>query len=485
MKLSIEIIKQIYDLLGEHCNVDCININSRICHECKNEIIKCTQFKQRFIETQKKFQCSSLLEIKLEPYDEENSNTNELSQTEIKIESKYELSIEPITIIDEENNHNKYLESLEQPQKLKSSMNIESKRKIRRKNTPSEKDHFCKYCSKYFTEARKVKDHIKRVHLRRKDYKCDHCSYCAYKKYDIYLHITNIHKPKSLLEKTAICPTCGLAFLTNSRLNIHIRRKHLQAIMRKLKCDICGHSTVTLNELRCHMKIHLRKELREKYNCEFCEAVFISKGSLKTHKDVKHLRTNIEIKCFCGKIFKQKSVYQRHYDVIHLGQKAFKCSDCNKAFSGKTHLDYHKKAAHSDEISSIPCEICGKLYKSAETLKRHLIYHSDDPKYKCAECGRMFYENKKLLDHQSVHKTLEFPCIHCDKSFRLETQLNYHLKKVHFKEKLTFKCELCLTTFTRKSTYRDHALRQHKELSQDSLSEFLKRIKKSIPEEHK
>lgn len=129
-------------------------------------------------------------------------------------------------------------------------------------------------------------------------------------------------------------------------------------------------------------------------------------------------------------------------------------------------------------------KICGTLYKSIETLKRHMIYHGE-PKYKCLECGKLFHENKKLLDHQSFHKTLQYPCQFCDRSFRLETQFNYHLKKVHFKEKLTFKCELCSSSFTRKSTYRDHAMRQHKELSSTQMTEFLKRIKKSLAEEHK
>lgn len=155
-----------------------------------------------------------------------------------------------------------------------------------------------------------------------------------------------------------MCPTCGESFLTNSRLNIHIRRKHLKAIMRKIMCDLCGHKTATLNELRCHMKVHFAKELRERYKCEYCDSFFYSRGSLKTHRDVKHLFTEDNIiTCFCGKVFKQKSVYQRHYDVIHLGQKHFKCSECSKAFSGKTHLEYHKRAAHLDIVPSIPCEV--------------------------------------------------------------------------------------------------------------------------------
>ncbi|KAL7029444.1 hypothetical protein ACKWTF_006248 [Chironomus riparius] len=485
IKLTDEDVEHIKDIVGDYrefLNDQTVPTNV-ICVACHDKLTDFVDFKLKIIKTHQKFLQNPL--IKSEPTeDPEEFNVDFISTKGIKQELERDeeqpnYPIEPITVINE---HVKRIKKV--PQSITTKLRTSSKRKRKRKDTPSEKDHYCPVCSKYFTEARKVKEHVKRIHLRTKNYHCDMCDYSAYKKYDIYLHITNIHKPKNLLEKNSICPTCGLAFLSNSRLNVHIRRKHQKSTMRRIACDLCPHRVATLNEMRCHMNVHLTKELRMQYSCEFCDAVFYSKGSLKTHRDVKHLFSNVNITCFCGKTFKQKSVYQRHYTVIHMGQKKFKCDECNKGFSGKTHLEYHKKAAHSDIVPSIPCEICGTLYKSLETLKRHFIYHGD-PKFKCDECGKMFHENKKLMDHQSAHKILEFPCQYCQRSFRLETQLNYHLKKVHFKEKLTFKCELCSSTFTRKSTYRDHALRQHKELNQDMMTEFLKRIRKSLAEEHK
>lgn len=342
----------------------------------------------------------------------------------------------------------------------------------------SEANHFCPICNKYFTEARKVKLHVDRIHLRKRDYKCDKCHYSAFKKYDILLHMNNMHKLKA--QTMSICPTCGFAFTSNSRLNIHIRRKHLKQTMKKFTCDRCGHQASLLNELKRHIATHLPRDLKETFRCVDCKAVLSSKGSLKVHHDSKH-SDKPSISCFCGKSFRQKSVYSRHYQVLHNGIKAFKCDLCQKEFSGKSHLMYHVKAFHSVISTSITCEICGNQYKNKDTLKKHLIYHSS-PKFKCAICSKKFHENKKLLDHMSSHRQLEFPCQHCTRSFRLESQLRYHLRKVHFKEKQTFKCELCSATFTRKSTYREHAQRKHKELDDETMTQFLERIKIALPE---
>lgn len=361
------------------------------------------------------------------------------------------------------------------------STKTSSKKKSSRKEIDEDNDHFCPVCDKYFTEARKVKTHVERIHLKKKNFACDLCEYTAYKKYDVFLHFQNVHKPKDQIENKSTCPECGMSFLTNSKLNMHIQRKHQKN--KRFGCDICGIFMTTLNEMRIHVKTHLSKDLRESYKCEFCEAVFYSKGSLKNHKDVKHGMSKHDFICFCGKVFKLKSVYQRHFNVVHMGEKRFKCMDCNKAFSVKAHLENHRQAIHTIQ-TGIPCEKCGLVLKNNETLKKHMIYH-DPPKFQCPTCFKMFHENKRLQDHQSAHTTLEFACTYCSQSYRLESQLQRHLKRVHIKEKLTFRCELCMATFTRKSTYRDHALRQHKELSSEMMTEFLQKIKKCIPEEHK
>jgi uncharacterized Zn-finger protein len=81
------------------------------------------------------------------------------------------------------------------------------------------------------------------------------------------------------------------------------------------------------------------------------------------------------------------------------------------------------------------------------------------------------------------HETLAFPCSQCKRSFRNESKLNHHLKVVHFKEKQTYRCEICSSAFTRRTTCRDHVLRQHKDIDADYRKDLLERISKMLPEE--
>lgn len=130
-----------------------------------------------------------------------------------------------------------------------------------------------------------------------------------------------------------------------------------------------------------------------------------------------------------------------------------------------------------------PCEQCSFDFSTEQALKNHSKIHND-PEFECLVCRKKFFKKANLLDHQEHHETLAYPCPHCTRSFRKEAKLKNHLKHVHFKEKRTYRCELCVSsTFTRRTTYRDHVLRQHKELETNFLSNLLERISTMQPEE--
>lgn len=451
--MEIELSRNIRLRFRELMQINTVLRGSTICFRCDLKLNEFTKFKNEIIEAQKKLD----------------------SQLKGNLDDKLDLSTSKI-------DYKAQQVELELDVKREHTSPKKSDSRSTNKPRSAVDSHFCPFCNKYFTETRKVPLHIARIHAKKKDFQCDLCLYKAFKKYDLILHFNNIHRSKDLIVKASICFMCGLPFSSNSRLNIHIRRKHSQETIRKLCCDLCDHRATVLNEIRRHVNTHLPKELKQSFPCVDCGAILSSKGSLKVHRDSKHDMKVPSIICFCGKSFRQKSVYSRHYQVLHKGIKAFKCKFCGKDFSGKSHLNYHVKALHSVS-TMITCEICGNRYKNEDTLKKHLIYHAD-PKFECTVCRKKFHENKKLLDHMSAHEKLQFSCRHCNRSFRLESQLRYHNKKVHFKDKTTFKCELCSSTFTRRSTYRDHALRQHKELEKESMTQLLEKIKNAVPEEH-
>lgn len=172
----------------------------------------------------------------------------------------------------------------------------------------------------------------------------------------------------------------------------------------------------------------------------------------------------------------QKSVHERSKD--------HQCDICQVFVSQACYLKKHKEMLHPADGRKIryQCAKCHLDFSTEHALRNHARIHFD-PEFACEHCDKKFHKKANLLDHQEHHETLAFACPHCTRSFRKEAKLNGHLRNVHYKEKRTYRCELCSATFTRRTSYRDHALRQHKELDKDSLNDLITRISTMLPEE--
>ena len=92
-----------------------------------------------------------------------------------------------------------------------------------------------------------------------------------------------------------------------------------------------------------------------------------------------------------------------------------------------------------DETRRFQCgyEGCGKKYIRKTSLRRHLVSHTDESRFRCytGDCaGTVKYPNKRALArHVRTNHTLERPfgCEICDKRFKLAHHLRYHRKHVH------------------------------------------------------
>lgn len=74
---------------------------------------------------------------------------------------------------------------------------------------PNFQSQTCNVCQKVFSDKKKVKLHIQRVHKQIKDHKCNNCEYKAYTKFDILRHIKANHMTTSDPKDSRICPDCG------------------------------------------------------------------------------------------------------------------------------------------------------------------------------------------------------------------------------------------------------------------------------------
>lgn len=167
------------------------------------------------------------------------------------------------------------------------------------------------------------------------------------------------------------------------------------------------------------------------------------------------------------------SHHLNNHMVTHTGIRAHSCLVCNKrfaqTFSLKRHMRMHLRAAESVAadssvadasagdgcglsiggmalLQSLSCGVCGKIFSSQQTLRRHRcqlsaacsrrtlpaagVAYVSRPARRCRDCGVEFPTTRQLTDHVSdAHpdrQTKPHACPDCDKTFAHPYSLKRH-----------------------------------------------------------
>ncbi|XP_058837840.1 zinc finger protein 454-like [Topomyia yanbarensis] len=250
------------------------------------------------------------------------------------------------------------------------------------------------------------------------------------------------------------CKICGLVFssyyLAASHIAVHKPSEQL------LSCDVCFKTFCRDQDLKNHLLlVHAR--IDAKHVCPFCEQGFQMIADLKKHREI-HLNSPCHL---CGKSepFKDYKHLADHFRKNH-DKQLYKCGQCSTAFLGRRELEIHNKKHHD-----------GSLINCVEFAVRQW----DDTNH-CASCEKIFYTEVYLKSHAAaVHKLGEdhdsksltaldqeeykFKCNTCSSSFRLNTSLKRHTRKVHGSERIA--CEQCGASFKTSSEVNAHIRYRH------------------------
>lgn len=312
----------------------------------------------------------------------------------------------------------------------------------RKIHSGGEKEWKCSHCNFAFWEKSDLIRHIK-SHEGNRPFKCDFCDQTFVWRRYLYKHLKNNHTS----EDRHFCQDCCKCFPTEDELEEHDKSEHSNKKSLTHTCDVCGMEFHFKYKLDEHMYQHTGRKANE---CDRCSLRFISRKELDRHMADHALEVSFSCNT-CKKAFSNVEELQKHLR-LHVGNTKFSCPICQVSFRWKSQLTNHM-VVHSDD-HDFTCTICQKEFKRKRDLTRHVkIFHDTKPPYTCTDCKLDFHSPFNLHQHKSEthwkkQDALEdyFACTRCSGLFRIKSDLQKHMAKVH--PPRPYICTLCAKKFT-------------------------------------
>lgn len=187
------------------------------------------------------------------------------------------------------------------------------------------------------------------------------------------------------------CHLCDITFKLPYNYLIHMRKKHTPEVLA-FACADCPKSFASEKNLLLHAAGHLPVEQRRIHKCPQCDKTFSTIESMKVHIRILHIGERLFFCEICGIACATNAALKEH-QITHTDVRPFKCSQCTKCFKYLRGLKQHSRTHNT---MSFECLLCGQRLNTLQTLKNHLLVHSDEKRFKCQHCGNAYKRSKTL-----------------------------------------------------------------------------------------
>ncbi|KAL0853070.1 hypothetical protein ABMA27_012845 [Loxostege sticticalis] len=250
----------------------------------------------------------------------------------------------------------------------------------------------------------------------------------------------------------------------------HEQHSEIHAILQHSTIHKIPDSNTILKELLPKGKRTVKVDISE-LKCKICLQDLKDLDEARTHLTSEHKKSftesgngivaynltlrNGQFSChLCNKIFQTFVLLNRHMNV-HFSNAV--CETCGAAFMTYQRLIQHREI-HLP--GGYPCNRCNKVYTTNSNLKYHIekVHHEGTTKMRmlrCPHCPERFSEHFRKLKHlKEVHGiTFTFECEVCRSIFPSRRALTTHTNKFHTQKT---QCEVCMKSFSCVTTLKKH-----------------------------